>query len=41
MIDQLLDGLGDFTEAYLDDLVVFSETWQKHLSHLKVVFKWL
>lgn len=33
-MDRLLDGLGDFAGAYLDDLVVYSTCWQEHLEHL-------
>ena len=31
----------EFTLNYLDNTMVFSETWQGHLRHLKEVFKWL
>ena len=31
----------DFALNYLDDIMVFSETWQGHLQHLKEVFKQL
>ena len=34
MMDKLLDGLGSFTNAYLDDLVIYSSTWEEHLQHL-------
>ena len=37
MMDRLLDGLGGFTGAYLDDLVVFSQSWEEHLHHLDSV----
>lgn len=36
LIDQLLMGTGDFSAAYLDDLVVFSELWDLHVIHLVV-----
>ena len=39
MMDALLDGLRDFASAYLDDLVIFSRTWKKHLTHLEAVFE--
>ena len=38
MMDQLLNGLHEFTSAYLDDLVVFSQTWEENLQHLEAVF---
>ena len=31
----------EFTFNYLEDMMVFSETWQGHLQHLEEVFKWL
>ena len=35
MVDQVLHGTGDFVAAFLDDLVVFSTTWEKHTKHLR------
>lgn len=37
LMNIVLSGLS-FCEAYLDDLVVCSETWVEHLEHLRVVF---
>ena len=37
MIDHLLQGLGEFTGAYLDDVVVFSVTWEEHMQHVEAV----
>jgi len=37
LIDQVLSGLTDFTAAYLDDIVIYSSTWEDHLQHLEVV----
>lgn len=37
MIDQILKGTEDFAAAYLDDIVIFSETWEHHLQHVKEV----
>ena len=31
MIDKLTRGLEDSAADYLDDLVIFSNTWEKHL----------
>ena len=28
------DGLEEFSGAYLDDLIIFSRTWDEHLRHL-------
>ena len=34
MMDRLLDRLREFASAYLDDLIVFSQSWRGHLRHL-------
>ena len=39
MMDRLIQGLEGFTAAYLDDLVIYSSTWEEHLQHLRQVFK--
>ena len=38
LMDSVVRGL-EFTAAYLDDLIVYSETWEEHLAHLRVVFQ--
>ena len=35
----VLTGLNNFTFTYLDDVLVFSETYDDHLHHLNIVFK--
>ena len=37
-MDGLLNGLHDFTVAYLDDIVLHSNTWENHLNHMEIVF---
>lgn len=37
LMNLVLSGL-PFCEAYLDDLVVCSESWSEHMEHLRVVF---
>ena len=37
MMDHVIDGLQQFAAASLDDLVVFSSTWEEHLKHLQEV----
>ncbi|KAM8939644.1 uncharacterized protein RCH25_053348 [Pelodytes ibericus] len=37
MVDCLLDGFQDYTCAYLDDIDIFSNTWQEHLTHIGAV----
>ena len=34
-MDCLLQGTDDFAAAYLDDLVVYSDTWEAHCHHLR------
>ena len=41
MMDRLIQGLGGFTAAYLDDLVIYSSTWKEQLQHLRQVFGYL
>ena len=36
---ELLAGLETFTGAYLDDIIIFSDTWDDHLKHLELAFK--
>ena len=37
MMDSLIHGAHDFTAVYLDDLVIYSTTWEDHLYHLQTV----
>ena len=39
MMDRLIDGLSGFSGAYLDDLVIHSESWNDHVKHLRVIFE--
>lgn len=41
LMDKVLNGLSPFASAYLDDIVVYSNSWHEHLQHLKVVFECL
>ena len=38
MTDRLVDGIQDSVTAYLDDLVIFSYTWEDHLTQLQEIF---
>jgi len=31
--------MSDFAAAYLDDIVIFSSTWEEHLGHLEKVLE--
>ena len=37
MMDSLIHGAHNFTAVYLDDLVIYSTTWEDHLYHLQTV----
>ena len=39
MVDKLLDGLGEISSAYIDDVIIFSRSWPDHLVHLDTVFQ--
>ena len=39
LVQKVLLGLDAFTAAYLDDILIFSQTWQEHISHIKEVLK--
>ncbi|GFW21397.1 retrovirus-related Pol polyprotein from transposon 297 [Trichonephila clavipes] len=36
---KVVQTISDFACAYIDDLVIFSDTWEEHLNHLEEVFK--
>ena len=37
MMDTLIAKYRDFADVYLDDLIVFSKTWDEHLQHVKCI----
>ena len=37
LMNKVLNGI-HFTLAYLDDVIIFSETEEKHLKHFQIVF---
>lgn len=37
LMDRVLQGCEDCSAAYLDDVVIFSDTWEEHLQHLERV----
>ena len=39
IVDKLLDGLGDYASAYIDDIIAFSPTWELLLQHLEPVLR--
>ncbi|XP_065901363.1 uncharacterized protein [Dysidea avara] len=39
MMDHVIRGMNKFASAYLNDLFVFSSSWEDHLEHLQAVLK--
>lgn len=39
LMDHVLRDVGDFSAAYLDDVVVFSQSWEEHRFHLQQVLQ--
>eukprot|EP00731_Ephydatia_muelleri_P034136 Em0048g12a len=37
LVDRVLQGLEEFSGAYIDDIIVFSKLWTDHIRHLQVV----
>lgn len=39
MMDKILHGTEDYAAAYLDDIIIFSQSWEEHLKHIEGVLK--
>jgi len=39
LVTKLLLGFETFCAAYLDDILIFSESWEEHVKHLRLVFQ--
>ncbi|XP_064465530.1 uncharacterized protein LOC135377174 [Ornithodoros turicata] len=39
LMDRVLKGLGDFALPYLDDIAIFSDSWEEHIRHLRTVLE--
>ena len=37
LMDRLIHGMEDHSGSYIDDLVIYSETWEEHLQHVRAV----
>ncbi|KAM8953265.1 adhesion G protein-coupled receptor F5-like [Pelodytes ibericus] len=37
MVDRLLDGSQEYACAYLDDIAIFSNSWDEHLTHIGAI----
>ena len=40
-MDRILQGTGEFAAALMDDIIIFSETWDEHLEHVREVLEHL
>ncbi len=39
LMDKVLAGLEEYAAAYIDDVAIYSDTWEEHLVHLREVFQ--
>ena len=39
LMNQVVRDMEKFAHAYLDDLVVFSDSWTEHLGHLETILE--
>ena len=39
LMDRVIQGLDEFAAAYLDDLIIFNETFDDHLKHIRRILK--
>ena len=37
--DTLFECLNNYTQAYLNDILIYSKTWQEHVKHVRNVFE--
>lgn len=39
LMDQILQGTDAYAAAYIDHVVIYSQTWEEHLAHLTDIFR--
>lgn len=39
LVNKLLKNMDDYAAAYLDDILIFSNSWKEHLDHIRKVFQ--
>ena len=40
-MDQVLDGMLEFAGAYIDDIIIYSQSWEGHVTHVALVLEQL
>jgi hypothetical protein len=38
MMDKVLEGFDEFADSFIDDIGIFSDTWEFHVEHPRAVF---
>ena len=41
MMNRVLEGCGEFADSFIDDIGVYSNTWEDHMKHLRTVCRCL
>ena len=41
MMDQVLDGMLEFAGTYIDDIIIYSQSWEDHMTHVALVLEQL
>jgi hypothetical protein len=39
LMDKVLEGFDEFADSFIDDIGIFSDTWEFHVEHLRAVFQ--
>ena len=41
LMDKILRGTEDYAGVYLDDIIVYGDTWNSHLKNIRVILQGL
>ena len=39
LMDRALEGMQEFSSAYIDDILIYSPDWESHLGHIELVME--
>ena len=39
LMDRVLEGMQEFSSAYIDDILIYSPDWESHLGHIELVME--